>query len=216
MRIANHAALGPTKRNVDHGAFPGHPTGQSADFIKRDVGRIADAALSWPARNRVLHPKSGEHLEMAVIHLDRNINREFAVGITQTPPQSVIEVELLGSQVKARPLRFPWIAFLVDLRWGSHRGHKNVLRNDRDSRCRPAPGRVPGVNGQTFRVYERGWQGSKAEGRKSGIVNRDVLIRRRQSRSRLDGLDFRRHCPGAPSPYTKQAFPLVYTVRVCI
>src|ERR1039458_3430162 len=29
----------------------------------------------------------------------------------------------------------------------------------------PAPGRLPGVNGQTFRVYERRWQGSKAESR---------------------------------------------------
>jgi hypothetical protein len=32
-----------------------------------------------------------------------------------------------------------------------------------EARYWPAPGRVPGMNGQTFRVYEPGWWGSKAE-----------------------------------------------------
>src|ERR1039458_9196820 len=34
--IADHAALGAAERNVDHGALPGHPTGEGADLIERD------------------------------------------------------------------------------------------------------------------------------------------------------------------------------------
>ena len=122
--IADHAALGAAERNVDHGALPGHPAGESADFIEGDVGRVADAAFGRAARNRVLHAKSGEDLEVPVIHVDGDVDREFAVGIAQNPPQAVVEIELLGSQVKARPLRLPRIAFFVDMRRGSHRGHK--------------------------------------------------------------------------------------------
>ena len=130
VRIADHAALGAAERNVDHGALPGHPAGKRADFIEGDVGRVADAALGRTARNRVLHAKSGEDLEMAVIHLDGDVDRELAVGIAQHPPQAVVEIELLGSEIKARPLRLPRIAFFVDVRGGCHRGHKICLRND--------------------------------------------------------------------------------------
>src|SRR5205807_2502823 len=120
------------------------PTGQRAHFIERDIGSIADAAFSRSARNRVLDAESGEDLEMSIIHLYRDVDRQFAVGITQNPPQAVVKIELLGSQVKTRPLRFPRIAFLVDLRGGDQRTHKFVLQNDCDSRFGPAPDRVPG------------------------------------------------------------------------
>ena len=114
--IANYAALRPAERDVDYGALPGHPTGQGAHFIERDIRRVADAAFCRAARNGVLDTKSGKHLQVPVIHLDRDVNREFTVGITQNPPQSVVEIEFLGGQIEARPLRFPRIAFFVDLR----------------------------------------------------------------------------------------------------
>ena len=81
-------------------------------------GAVADAAFSRAARNRMLDAESGEDLEAAVIHLHRDVDREFAIGITQNPPKAVIKIELLGSQVKARPLRFPGIAFFIDVAVG--------------------------------------------------------------------------------------------------
>ena len=135
VRIADHAALGAAERNVDHRALPGHPTGQRANFIERDVGRVANAALGRAARDRVLHAEAGEDFEVAVIHLHRDVDREFAVGIAQNPPQALVEIELLGSQVKAGPLRLPRIAFFVDVRGRRHRRHRSGLRNDCDSRC---------------------------------------------------------------------------------
>src|SRR5208283_3886395 len=45
VRIADYAAFGSAERDVDHGALPGHPAGEGADFVEGDVGRVADAAL---------------------------------------------------------------------------------------------------------------------------------------------------------------------------
>ena len=47
--IADDAALGAAEGNVDDGALPGHPTGQGAHFVERDVGRVANAALGRAA-----------------------------------------------------------------------------------------------------------------------------------------------------------------------
>src|SRR5208337_1705158 len=40
--IADHAALGSAEGNVDHRALPGHPTGERANFVERDVWRITN------------------------------------------------------------------------------------------------------------------------------------------------------------------------------
>ena len=60
LGIADDAALGAAKGNIDHGAFPGHPTGQRAHFVQRHVRRIAHAALGRAARNGMLHPVAGK------------------------------------------------------------------------------------------------------------------------------------------------------------
>src|ERR1035441_9815840 len=164
VRIADHAALGAAEGNVDHGALPGHPAGKGSNFIEGDVGSVADAAFGRTARDGMLHAEAREDLEVAVIHLHRDVDREFAVGITQNAPQALIKVELLGRQVKTRPLGLPGVAFLIHVRGRCDRRHRSGLRND----CRSGAagsGRVPGRGGQTFRVYEGRWRGSKLKGR---------------------------------------------------
>ena len=69
VRIADHAALGSAEWNVDDGALPRHPAGEGANFVERNVGSVADAALGGAARDGMLHAESGEDFEAAVIHL---------------------------------------------------------------------------------------------------------------------------------------------------
>ena len=73
VRIADHAAFAAAERNVDHGAFPGHPGSQRAHFVQRHVGRKADAALGGAARDGMLHAIAGEDFEPAVVELHRNV-----------------------------------------------------------------------------------------------------------------------------------------------
>ena len=73
--IADDAAFAAAEGDVDHGAFPGHPGGQRADFVEGDVGREADAAFGGAARNGVLHAIAGEDLQAPVVELHRNVNR---------------------------------------------------------------------------------------------------------------------------------------------
>src|SRR6185437_13470230 len=111
--IADHAALGSAEGDVDDGALPGHPTGESAYFVKIDVGCISDAAFGWAARLRMMHAEPGEDLDAAVIHGNWKVNDEFAGGIAKNLPEPLVEVELTGGEVEAGSLRFPWIDLLI-------------------------------------------------------------------------------------------------------
>ena len=78
------AAFGSAKRNVDDGALPGHPAGQGAHFIERDIRGIADAAFAGSAGDGVLHAVAGKDLDSAVIHGDGNMDDDLAVGKRRT------------------------------------------------------------------------------------------------------------------------------------
>ena len=65
---------------------------------------------------------------VTVVHLDGDIHRKFAIGITQNPPQAIVKIKFLSRQVKTRPLRLPRITFFVDLRRSGQGGHKIGLR----------------------------------------------------------------------------------------
>ena len=73
--IADDAALGAAEGDVDDRALPGHPGGQRAHFVERDVGRVADAALGRAARDGVLHAIAGEDFQAAVVELNRECGR---------------------------------------------------------------------------------------------------------------------------------------------
>ena len=114
LGIADDAALGAAEGDVHDRALPGHPTGQRAHFIQRDVGSVADAALGRAARDGVLHPVAGEHFELSVVHHDRDVDDDFAIGLLQHAPQAGIELQLFGGDVEARGLCFPGIFFLFE------------------------------------------------------------------------------------------------------
>ena len=168
VRIADHATLGAAERDVDHGALPGHPTGQGAHFVECDVGSVTNAAFARTARNGMLHAEAGENFQMPVVHLHRDIHRELTVGITQHPPQALIEVEFLSGQIKAGALGLPRIALFIHVRVRRHRRHRNFSGiNAGRCECRSVlavAGQFPAGGGQTFRVYEGGWPGSKKPG----------------------------------------------------
>src|SRR6266568_2881935 len=62
----------------------------------------------------MLHPKSGEHLKLAVVHRDRNVHNQLAVGILQDLPKTFVQVKFLRGKVEARRLRLPGIDFLFE------------------------------------------------------------------------------------------------------
>ena len=157
LGIADDAALGAAEGDVHHRALPGHPTGQGADFVERDVGSIADAALGRAARDGVLHAVAGEDFELPVVHHDRDVDDDFAVGLLQHAPQARIEIELFGGDVEARGLCFPRIFFLFERQCGFHKNSPRIammsVRRDE-------------ISSQAGKPYEY-MQGRKARKRKS-------------------------------------------------
>ncbi len=105
--------LAPAKRDVHDRALPGHPTRQGAHFVERHIGRITHSAFGGTARDGVLHPVAGEHFQLSIVHGNRNVDNDLAVGLLQNPPQAFIELQLFGCQVEARSLLFPGITFLL-------------------------------------------------------------------------------------------------------
>ncbi len=69
-RVADHAALAAAERDVGHGAFPGHPGRQGAHGVEGLRRVEADAALIGAARIVVLHTKTLEDADGAVVHAD--------------------------------------------------------------------------------------------------------------------------------------------------
>ena len=113
LGVADHSALGAAKRDVHDRALPGHPARQSAHFVERDLGRVADAAFAGTACNGVLNPESGENLDAAVVHGDRKVNDNFARGRPEQLPKSFIQIQLACCKIKPRALRFPRVNLLV-------------------------------------------------------------------------------------------------------
>ena len=118
VRVADDAALGSAEGDVDHGALPGHPTGQRADFVERDVGRVADSAFARAARDGVLHAVAGEDFDAAVVHHDRDVDDQFAGGLAQHLPHAFVEVQLVRGEVEAGFLGEPGVGFLFKCQLG--------------------------------------------------------------------------------------------------
>jgi len=70
VRVADDAALAAAERDVDDGALPGHPHGQSPDGVDRLLGVEADAALAGAAGVVMLAAEAAEHADAAVVHAD--------------------------------------------------------------------------------------------------------------------------------------------------
>src|SRR6202789_3324537 len=120
--VADDAALGSAEGDVDDGALPGHPGGEGADFVERDVGRVADAAFGGAARDGVLDAIAGEDFDAAVVHGDGDVDDDLAGGVAQDFPDAGFEVESSGGLVEACGLREPGVGFELHRDGSSGRG----------------------------------------------------------------------------------------------
>ncbi len=88
--VADDSTLGSAEGDIYHGAFPGHPTGQSSNLIEGDVWGVANSTFAWTAGNRVLYPEAGEHFNAAIIHADWEMYDDLSGGVTEDLPQTFI------------------------------------------------------------------------------------------------------------------------------
>ena len=94
-RVANHAAFRPAERNIDHGAFNGHPEGQGAYLVNIRLRVVADAALRRAARDIMVNPIAGEHFHRTIAHIDGEVDREFALGGAQHLMDVVVQADFI-------------------------------------------------------------------------------------------------------------------------
>src|SRR6185369_14508297 len=112
LRVADHATLRATERNVDDRALPGHPCRKCPDFVQVYIRRISDSALGGSASYRVLNAIAGEYFQVSIIHRNRDVNCDLSARLAEDLPKTFIEIKFVGSELKSRCLCFPRIGFL--------------------------------------------------------------------------------------------------------
>ena len=100
VRIADNAALSAAEGNVHHGAFPGHPHGESADGVHGFMRMEPDPALVRAAGVVVLNAESPENLGASVVHADGNQEMILAQGIAEQIAGRLIQAEFPGNGVE--------------------------------------------------------------------------------------------------------------------
>jgi hypothetical protein len=106
FRIALHAALRASERNVDHRGLPGHQGRKRAHLVEVGVRVVADAALVGTAGGVVLDAVAGEDLEVAVVHANRHLHGQLPVGRAEDRAHLVLEADVVGGAVEEVVDRF--------------------------------------------------------------------------------------------------------------
>ena len=99
---------------------------------------VPDAALGRAPAQVVLDPVAGEHLDVPVVHLDREVDGQLAPRLAEYPAQAGVEVKPVGGQVELLLRHLP----RVDLGSGVLGGHEEVVL--RLGRSPPAALRIAG------------------------------------------------------------------------
>jgi hypothetical protein len=99
-RVDHDSALAATERHADDGAFPGHPHRQGLDLVEVDVLVVPDAALRGAARKIVLDAVAGEDLDLAVVHLHREVDYEGSLRFPQHLAQAGRKLQAFGRQIE--------------------------------------------------------------------------------------------------------------------
>jgi hypothetical protein len=97
FRRAGDAAFGPAVGNVDQSALPGHPHGQSLHLIRGHVRGVTYAPFGWATGHVVLHSVVGEHPNLTVIHVDREVHRQFSFAGPQKLAHPFVQVQPIGN-----------------------------------------------------------------------------------------------------------------------
>jgi len=98
--VADESALGAPERDVDDGAFPGHPGSEGAHFVECDVGSEPDASLARAASDRVLNAVAREYFHSPVVETDWDVDGDFLARSAENLSQPVVEPEAVGRFVE--------------------------------------------------------------------------------------------------------------------
>src|ERR1051325_3479632 len=79
-RVADDAALRAAERDIDDGAFPGHPGCERTHFVQSHIGRVAYAAFGGPAREVVLDAIAFKDFYAPGVHARRDVDLQLAIG----------------------------------------------------------------------------------------------------------------------------------------
>ena len=80
--------------------FQRHPHREGADLVDRHVLVVADAPLARPATDVVLDAVAGEHLNVPVIHGDREVDGQLALRDAEHASHAVVEIEPIGREIE--------------------------------------------------------------------------------------------------------------------
>ena len=80
-RVACDGSLGTAVGQADRRALPRHQHRQGLDEVESDVGVVTDPTLGRPAADVVLHAPASEDVDRAVVHVDREVDRELALDV---------------------------------------------------------------------------------------------------------------------------------------
>ena len=100
LRIDDHATLAAAVGDADDRTLPGHPHREGLDLVDADVLVVADPALRRAAAQVVLDAEPREHLDRAVVHLHREVDRQLPARLAEHAAQAGIQVEALGGEVE--------------------------------------------------------------------------------------------------------------------
>jgi hypothetical protein len=121
LGIDPDAALGAAIRNVDCSVLDGHPCRERQDFFQRHVLVVAHATLARSARQVVLHPVALEVANLAVVHLDRDVDDQRPLGMLERLHPTGQLAKVGCHLVDLRQVRVPGAARgRVQIREGSH------------------------------------------------------------------------------------------------
>ena len=99
-RVDVHATLGAAIGKADDSTFPRHQHRHRLDGVECEPGLVADAALGRPAADVVLDAKACEELDREVVHVDREVDDEFALDLPEQLTNVVRKCQDLGCGIE--------------------------------------------------------------------------------------------------------------------
>ena len=96
LGVAGDAAFAAAERNIHHGAFPGHPRGESLNLVERHPGMEANAPFGRAARGVVLDAVAFKATDFAVVHPHGHRDRENTLRGAHHSADVVVEIEDIG------------------------------------------------------------------------------------------------------------------------
>ena len=98
--IARNAAFGAAVGQIGERAFPAHPHGERRGFSHGKTGRETGAALGRAKRQVVLNAIALESLNAAVVHVNRERDRDGALRIHQPIAVVAIDFQVIGDDLE--------------------------------------------------------------------------------------------------------------------